>query len=307
MLRALPTAFKAKAEWVLLLPFMNPPSILFLFSALLVKIFGRIFPKALAPLALRLFLTPFSMKQHPKEEEQMKQAKKLFLEHRNHRIAVYDWGGNGPKILLVHGWSGRGTQMGSLALWLRDRGYHPISFDAPGHGKSTGNTCSLLAFSETINFLQEDFHMVMAIGHSLGGASLILSQSMGQRFFQLATIAAPSSVADAMTHFGKKFGWNSKLLATTMEYTENKFNTTLESVSAASLSQTIWCDGLIIHDENDDQVSLKNAEFIHQGWKNSKLYITHQLGHFKILHHPQTFEALGGFFPKVDDSGMPIS
>ena len=261
----------------------------------------------MAPLALRLFLTPFSMKQHPKEKEQMKHAKKVFLEHRNHRIAVYDWGGNGPKILLVHGWSGRGTQMGSLALWLRDRGYHPISFDAPGHGKSTGNTCSLLAFSETINFLQEEFHMVMAIGHSLGGASLILSQSMGQRFFQLATIAAPSSVADAMTQFGKKLGWSSHLLATTMEYTENKFNTTLESVSAASLSQTIWCDGLIIHDENDDQVSLKNAEFIHQGWKNSKLYITHQLGHFKILHHPQTFEALGGFFPKVGDSGIPIS
>jgi pimeloyl-ACP methyl ester carboxylesterase len=261
----------------------------------------------MAPLALRLFLTPFSMKQHPKEKEQMKHAKKLFLEHRNHRIAVYDWGGNGPKILLVHGWSGRGTQMGSLALWLRDRGYHPISFDAPGHGKSSGNTCSLLAFSETINFLQEEYHMVMAIGHSLGGASLILSQSMGQRFFQMATIAAPSSVADAMTQFGKKFGWSAHLLATTMEYTENKFNTTLESVSAASLSQTIWCDGLIIHDENDDQVSLKNAEFIHQGWKNSKLYITHQLGHFKILHHPQTFEALGGFFPKVGDSGIPIS
>ncbi|MEY4852889.1 MAG: hypothetical protein RIS99_1284 [Bacteroidota bacterium] len=307
MLRRYFWAMNAGLERVLLNHCMNPPSLFFAFAALLVKGLGRPFPKLMAPLALRLFLTPFVMKQHPKEKEQMKHAKKLFLEHRNHRIAVYDWGGKGPKILLVHGWSGRGTQMGSLALWLRDRGYHPISFDAPGHGKSTGNTCSLLAFSETINFLQEEFHMVMAIGHSLGGASLILSQSMGQRFFQLATIAAPSSVADAMTQFGKKLGWSSHLLATTMEYTENKFNTTLESVSAASLSQTIWCDGLIIHDENDDQVSLKNAEFIHQGWKNSKLYITHQLGHFKILHHPQTFEALGGFFPKVGDSGIPIS
>ena len=307
MLRGVFRAGNAGLEQLLLLNRMNPPSLFFVFAALLVKLFGRPFPKFMAPLALRLFLTPFSMKQHSKEKEQMKHAKKVFLEHRNHRIAVYDWGGNGPKILLVHGWSGRGTQMGSLALWLRDRGYHPISFDAPGHGKSSGNTCSLLAFSETINFLQEEYHMVMAIGHSLGGASLILSQSMGQRFFQMATIAAPSSVADAMTQFGKKLGWSAHLLATTMEYTENKFNTTLESVSAASLSQTIWCDGLIIHDENDDQVSLKNAEFIHQGWKNSKLYITHQLGHFKILHHPQTFEALGGFFPKVDDSGMPIS
>ncbi len=307
MLRGVFRAGNAGLEQLLLLNRMNPPSLFFVFAALLVKLFGRPFPKFMAPLALRLFLTPFSMKQHSKEKEQMKHAKKVFLEHRNHRIAVYDWGGNGPKILLVHGWSGRGTQMGSLALWLRDRGYHPISFDAPGHGKSSGNTCSLLAFSETINFLQEEYHMVMAIGHSLGGASLILSQSMGQRFFQMATIAAPSSVADAMTQFGKKFGWSAHLLATTMEYTENKFNTTLESVSAASLSQTIWCDGLIIHDENDDQVSLKNAEFIHQGWKNSKLYITHQLGHFKILHHPQTFEALGGFFPKVGDSGIPIS
>jgi pimeloyl-ACP methyl ester carboxylesterase len=279
--------------------FMVRPAPLFLLSSWILKLFGSLFPKVLAPLALRLFLTPFRIPAGEKEKAQAKLASQKYLYFRNSKIAVYDWGGNGPKVLLVHGWSGRGTQMGSIALWLQAQGYHPFSFDAPGHGKSNGKTCSMLAFSETINFIQEEYGMVMAVGHSLGGASLILSQSMGQRFFQIATISAPASVADAMTQFGKRLGWSRALLANTMEYTENKFNTTLESVSAASLSQTIWCDGLVIHDEGDQEVTVRNAEIIHAGWKNSSLVHTQNLGHFKILHHEQTFQALAGFFPEV--------
>jgi alpha-beta hydrolase superfamily lysophospholipase len=44
------------------------------------------------------------------------------------------------KILLVHGWSGRGTQLFKIADELLKQGYSTISFDAPAHGKSPGKT-----------------------------------------------------------------------------------------------------------------------------------------------------------------------
>lgn len=39
---------------------------------------------------------------------------------------------------MVHGWSGRGTQMSKIAEALVEQGYRIISFDAPAHGKADG-------------------------------------------------------------------------------------------------------------------------------------------------------------------------
>ena len=41
--------------------------------------------------------------------------------------------------LLVHGWEGRGAQLGSLVGPLVEAGLSVVAFDAPAHGDSPGN------------------------------------------------------------------------------------------------------------------------------------------------------------------------
>jgi dienelactone hydrolase len=42
-------------------------------------------------------------------------------------LAVNEWGAEGnPKVLLVHGWEGRGSQMGAFAETLALEGYHVL-------------------------------------------------------------------------------------------------------------------------------------------------------------------------------------
>jgi pimeloyl-ACP methyl ester carboxylesterase len=50
-------------------------------------------------------------------------------------LAVVDFGGTGPGILLVHGMMGRATTWHSTAQWLTDLG-HVVGYDARGHGLS---------------------------------------------------------------------------------------------------------------------------------------------------------------------------
>jgi esterase/lipase len=53
---------------------------------------------------------------------------------------VYQYGQSDKKVLLVHGWSGRGTQLVKIADALLKSGYSTISFDAlESHLKSDYN------------------------------------------------------------------------------------------------------------------------------------------------------------------------
>ena len=58
-----------------------------------------------------LFSVPYKFKISPKEIEEIEKRKKGFLHipTLNKSICIYNWQGNGKNILLVHGWSGRGT------------------------------------------------------------------------------------------------------------------------------------------------------------------------------------------------------
>ena len=54
-----------------------------------------------------------------------------------HSLAVWQIGpATAPAVLLVHGWGGRGAQMGAFVAPLLASGHRVVWFDQPGHGES---------------------------------------------------------------------------------------------------------------------------------------------------------------------------
>ncbi|MFH8755942.1 alpha/beta fold hydrolase [Streptomyces atroolivaceus] len=53
--------------------------------------------------------------------------------HGGSPLAVVDFGGSGPGLLLLQGMMGRATTWESTARWLIPQG-HVVGFDARGHG-----------------------------------------------------------------------------------------------------------------------------------------------------------------------------
>ena len=54
----------------------------------------------------------------------------------------FAWGA-GPSVLLVHGWEGRGAQLGALVDPLVAAGYRVVALDGPAHGDSPGRLSTL--------------------------------------------------------------------------------------------------------------------------------------------------------------------
>src|SRR5215210_3940947 len=74
---------------------------------------GRISPSLAGRLAFHFFCTPLRYAEPPRETEVLRQAERFSIPFQDVHLAAYAWG-QGPTVLLVHGWSGRGSQLGPL-------------------------------------------------------------------------------------------------------------------------------------------------------------------------------------------------
>ena len=92
--------------------------------------------------------------------------------------------------------------------WLKSRmpcleaGYATISFDAPAHGKARGKTSNMIDFIQAILHLQDRYgRFEGAVGHSLGGMSLLNAIKQGLDIDRLVTIGSGDMVTDIVHDF----------------------------------------------------------------------------------------------------------
>lgn len=241
----------------------------------------------------RLFTTPIKHKIPKRELEMDKNSihEKLLIPGNNKEIVVYQYGKSDKKILLVHGWSGRGTQLVKFSEALINRGYSTISFDAPAHGKSFGNSTIMTEFIASIIETDRKFGpFEAAVGHSLGGMALLNAIKKGLKINRLTIIGSGDKVKDILDDFVSKLGLNPEFSLHLKQHFEKKYNEPMENYSAHSAAKTIDIPVLVIHDENDKEVPVKNSINIHNNLKNGELLITQNLGHRKILGNPFVIE-----------------
>lgn len=260
---------------------------------LIVKFLSVISSKLAILFVAKLFMTPLKHRIPKRELEMDNKSKQILVSipNINKNVMVYIFGQSAKKILLVHGWSGRGTQLFKFADELTKLGYSTISFDAPAHGKSSGKSTLMPEFVESILEIDKQFGpFEAAMGHSLGGMSLLNSVKKGLKINHLAIIGSGDIVKDIMDDFIKKLGLHQKMSDLLCEYFEKKSKQTMDSYSAYKAAKEIDIPVLVIHDENDDEVPVKCAIHIHKYLKNGELMLTKNLGHRKILGNNEVIE-----------------
>jgi pimeloyl-ACP methyl ester carboxylesterase len=84
-------------------------------------------------------------------------------------LALWDFGGNGPNLLFVHATGFCAQVWAPMAGHLRDR-YRCLSLDVRGHGRSDPRPEDL-----SWDRVAEDVDAAIGVGHSMGGAGLLLA------------------------------------------------------------------------------------------------------------------------------------
>jgi pimeloyl-ACP methyl ester carboxylesterase len=262
------------------------------------KFLQAISPKLVTWFAAKLFTTPIKHKV-PKREFQMDTESiqtSHFVPSIKKTINIYNYGSGNKRILLVHGWSGRGTQLVKIADAFLELGYSTVSFDAPAHGKSKGSLTIMTEFIASIVEIEKEYGPFdFAIGHSLGGMAIINAIKQNAKFEKAVLIGSGDIIQDIIDDFIRNLQLKPKVGDHMRIHFENKYGVAMNNYSTSVAASQVKIPVLIIHDENDDDVTIKAAYNIHKHLPNSKLIITKELGHRKILGNQKIIDEIKEF------------
>lgn len=260
---------------------------------------GRLAPRRTANRAARLFATPFASSRSrahaARPDEAMRQGE---LKVGEETIATYVWGDprTQPYALLVHGWSSFGLRFLPWVQRLRELGLAVVSFDQPGHGRSSGRLCTLPDFIATIRAIGRHYgNADLAIGHSLGGAALALAQSESWLARRLVLIAPAADMEAATGRFFRFVRLGDHLREIFYGWLERRTGVTVRDLQVHKHLPALGQAGLVVHDLDDRDVPWEEGERYARYWPGARLLTTEGLGHHKVVDAPEVIEATFAF------------
>jgi len=251
-----------------------------------------------AKFAIFIFSTPVKYKIPKRELKMFANSKKrlVLIPAISKKVMLYTYGNGLKKALLVHGWSGRGTQLSTIAQYLIENNYTVYSFDAPGHGKSPKSRTNMLEFEASIKFLDLVVGPFdIAIGHSLGGMALLKSSASGFKVNKLIVIGTGDKVTTILLNFIHNLQLKPIIVLKIKHYFDDVLKVNIEQLSGSYNALKTPTKTLVIHDKNDKDIDVSRAYKIRQNLKNGELFITNNLGHRLILRDKKVIDKISTF------------
>ncbi len=239
-----------------------------------------------AEFMLKLFQTPIKHQMPEREQMMYKSAikERLQIPIIHKEIQVYKYGYSKKKVLLLHGWSGRGTQLFTIADKLLENRFMVISMDGPAHGFSEGKRTNMTEFIETVKAVEEKYGpFEAAIGHSFGGMTLLKCTQNFLKINKLVIMGTDNDIREIIYDLAKKLHLKSATAEYVLDKLQQQLKNKLETLSSEASAKAISIPTLVIHDTDDLVVPVSCAYKIRQNLSQGSLLITHGLGHQRIL------------------------
>jgi pimeloyl-ACP methyl ester carboxylesterase len=259
-----------------------------------------------ASLAERLFITPRRHARPAREREILASARSFELDvtlrtprwsgAARRTLAAWRWG-FGPPILLVHGWEGRGSQLGAFVAPLVDAGLSVVAFDAPGHGDSPEHQLYLTDFADCVADVAAaigPLHGIIA--HSFGAAAVLLAYTRAGLEVPRNVMLAPNVLIDeAVDRFARLVGLDREDRAAFERRLASHTGVPVETLALERLTAGIESALLVVHDRDDREVPAIHGDRLAATWPNARLRVTESLGHRRILRDPDVIAATVAF------------
>jgi pimeloyl-ACP methyl ester carboxylesterase len=258
------------------------------------KYLSWVLPSFWAERAENIFLTPTRVPRPTSEKSWFESSRKQVL---SGGIASFEWGPpSGPIVALVHGWSGRGTQMGAFAAPLVERGYRVIAFDGPAHGDSTGQQTNVGDYANFLIRAQQELGEFKAvIAHSFGAGCTVFAAARGLKVEKFVLVAGPSRYEVVVGNYLRFIGLSSKAKAYFLSNLAKKVGMTAKDLNVGVIGEKLHIPAMVIHDREDKEVPYVAAEEIKQAWPHVVLVDTKGLGHRRILKDPTVIQKAAEF------------
>jgi len=256
-------------------------------------------PPVAVPIAKRLWCTPMKDEVKPAEQTVLVRAEPFELQIGGNTIACWSWG-DGPTIMLLHGWGSRGSRMTAFVEPLTRAGFRVVTFDAPAHGDSTGNTTTGIYYSRALLKVAAHVGELFAVvAHSMGGWVASLAFNRELKADRAVFIASPDNMKYYSILFAEQTGFSIKV----QEMAEKKLEVETDVEWSQLTAENVYGGHdfplLVIHDRDDPVSALEQGENVHRAWNDSELVVTEGLGHRRIITDPEVIARVVEFLTRA--------
>lgn len=256
---------------------------------------GAVAPDLAARWAETLFCTPPRRMSPAADEAFVATGSRFVVRSEGQDIAAWEWG-DGPTVLLAHGWGSRAGRFSGVATTLVEEGFRVVAHDAPAHGRSTGRFATLPEFARALRAVADHAGAVHGIvGHSLGGAAACVAVRDGLAARRLVLAASPADVQSFTKDFGDYLRIPPRTRLAMRRNLEARLGARWEDLHIPGFARTLGIPTLVIHDRGDDEVPFANGEEIAKAFPHARLLATSGLGHRALLRDPDVVREVVAF------------
>ncbi len=255
--------------------------------------------QAIVKRAYQAFFSPSQYEIKPRDRAVIEQGNTYRLPFDAGGLAVTAWG-EGPAVLLMHGWGGARAQMTGFVDPLLKAGYRVVAYDQPAHGESDGTMTNILEIAPTMDLVTaQEGTFEAVIAHSFG--TLVTSYSLANRGFpppsRLAYLGAFNRLLDSLPRFQALAGLPDPVMDGLRDMLYINFGKdVLDAIWNELMIQKIAIPALMFHDTTDNVTPIEDSRAIARAWKSARLIETQGLGHRGALQstdvHHQVVEFL---------------
>lgn len=250
---------------------------------------GLISPRLSGGLASTLWFTPWRLPQsegsRAREREWLRGSKPFQVAGLQGFVA-----GNGPVVLLVHGWGGWASRLGAFVGPLVETEHQVVGMDLPAHGSSPGRRTNPFEMADALLKVAGCTGPVHAlISHSFGGLVSLLAMERGLKP-GAAVYLAPALRADHIrSRFAELFRLRPPVMDALVRVIDGRFGSEVwEELDARRIAYGLASRGpdvpvLIAHDSEDRDAPFSDALAMSQILPGARILQVAGAGHHRIL------------------------
>lgn len=257
------------------------------------RVAGALLPPLASRAAEELFLRPPRPPLRPSPI--LASGHRFALSLDGHQVWVRSWG-DGPTILLQHGWGGRSDHLAPFVEPLLAEGFSVVAPDALAHGDSEGTHSDLAQFARTVAAVSERVHGLHGVvAHSMGAAACALAIHGGLELKRAVFIAAPASLLERIHEFARAFDISPWVAQDLRGCIERRVGFDLAELELSKVGRAMTTPLLVFHDPFDREVPWRDGATIAQAWPGARLIDVPGAGHHRILKTQSVIEAAVAF------------
>jgi len=216
-------------------------------------------------------------------------------------VGVHCWG-QGPLVVMMHGWSGSGSQFRDFVEPLAAAGFTAVCFDAPEHGARSGRRTHMLRFCASLLAIQRELGRIdCVIAHSLGAMATAYALQLGLELERLVCVAPQLDSRHLFDGYRRLLHLRPPLAQRSIELIGERLRGLMqcedpwETLQPGALLGERGLPGLLVFDHDDPEIPPQQFREAVAGWPDCRPLETRGLGHNRILRDRGVIDAVVGY------------